>query len=94
MNDVDPVRDLEIIQDELMQKDLQLIDKNIEELEKVIKRTNNKDTIGERDLLLKVKEMYKEKKNVRDNPDWNYKEIDWLNKYIKLHHARSNARRS
>ena len=80
--DVDPVRDLEIIQDELMQKDLQLIDKNIEELEKVIKRTNNKDTIGERDLLLKVKEMYKEKKNVRDNPDWNYKEIDWLNKYL------------
>ena len=58
-----------------MQKDIQLIDKNIEELEKVIKRTNNKDTIGERDLLLKVKEMYKENKNVRDNPDWNYKEI-------------------
>lgn len=80
--DVDPVRDLEIIQEELMQKDLQLIDKNIEELEKVIKRTNNKDTIAERDLLLKVKEMYKEGKNVRDNPDWNYKEIDWLNKYL------------
>lgn len=48
--DVDPVRDLEIIQDELMAKDIQLIDKSIEELEKVIKRTNNKDTIGERDV--------------------------------------------
>ena len=60
--DVDPIRDLEIIQDELMAKDIQLIDKSIEDLEKVIKRTNNKDTIGERDLLLKVKEMYKEKK--------------------------------
>ena len=60
--DVDPIRDLEIIQDELMAKNIQLIDKSIEDLEKVIKRTNNKDTIGERDLLLKVKEMYKEKK--------------------------------
>ena len=42
--DVDPIRDLEIIQDELMAKDIQLIDKSIEDVEKVIKRTNNKDT--------------------------------------------------
>ena len=22
------------------------------------------------------------KKNIRDNQDWNYKEIDWLNEYL------------
>jgi obg-like ATPase 1 len=80
--DVDPVRDLQTIQDELMAKDLQQINRSLEELEKVIKRSNDKDSIGERDTLLKVKEMYKEGKNVRDNPDWNYKEIDWLNKHL------------
>ena len=52
--EVDPVRDLDIIQGELMEKDKVLINKNIEELEKVIKRTNGKAEIEERDTLKKV----------------------------------------
>jgi len=52
--EVDPVRDLDIIQGELMEKDKVLISKNIDELEKVIKRTNGKGEIEERDTLKKV----------------------------------------
>ena len=80
--DIDPVRDLEIIRDELMAKDLQHINRAIEDLEKVIKRSNNKDAIAEKDMLERIKVMYSEHKNIRDNPDWNYKEIEWLNKYL------------
>ena len=80
--DVDPIRDLEIIRDELMAKDLQTIDRNLEELEKTIKRTNDKELKLKKELLEKIKKMYDEKKNIRDNQDWNYKEIDWLNEYL------------
>ena len=59
-----------------------MIDKSLVDLEKVIKRTNDKNLIFERDLLLKIKEMYQEQKSIKDNPDWNYKEIDILNKYL------------
>ena len=76
--DVDPIRDLEIIRDELMAKDLQTIDRNLEELEKTIKRTNDKELKLKKELLEKIKKMYDEKKNIRDNQDWNYKEIDCL----------------
>lgn len=65
-----------------MAKDLQFIDKNLTELEKVISRSNDKNAKFERDVLLKVKEMYKEEKMIKDYPDWNYKEIDILNKYL------------
>ena len=49
--DVDPIRDLEIIRDELMAKDLQTIDRSLEELEKVIKRTNDKEIKLKKELL-------------------------------------------
>ena len=78
----DPIRDLEIIRDELMAKDLQTIDRSLEELEKVIKRTNDKEMKLKKEMLEKIKKMYDEKKNIRDNQDWNYKEIDWLNEYL------------
>lgn len=80
--DVDPIRDLDIIQQELMQKDLQAIENTIEDLDKIIKRKPDKDAIFEKEILEKVKEMYSEDKNVRDNPKWNYKEIDVLNKHL------------
>lgn len=80
--EVDPIRDLETIRDELMAKDLQIIDKNLVDMEKTIGRTNDKELKAKRDMLLKVKEMYDKKQNIRDNPDWNYKEIDWLNEYL------------
>jgi len=79
--DVDPERDLDIIQGELMEKDKVLINKNLEELEKVIKRTNGKPEIEERDVLKKILDLYSKNLNVRD-AEWNYKEVDVLNKYL------------
>ncbi len=80
--DIDPIRDLEIIRDELMEKDLQLINRSLEELNKTIGRTNDKEMKAKRDMLEKIKTMYAEKKNIRDSQDWNYKEIEWLNEYL------------
>jgi len=79
--EVDPERDLEIIQTELMEKDKAYISKNMDELEKVIKRTNGKAEIEERDTLKRVLDLYAKNLNVRD-AEWNYKEIDILNKYL------------
>ena len=80
--DVDPIRDLEIIRDELMAKDLQTIERNLVELEKLIGRKNDKEAIMKKEMLLEIKKMYEEKKNIRDNFDWNYKQIEWLNEYL------------
>jgi obg-like ATPase 1 len=80
--DIDPIRDLEIIRDELMAKDLQCIDRNLPELEKLIGRKNDKEAAMKKELLLEIKKMYEEKKNIRDNTDWNYKQIEWLNEYL------------
>jgi len=79
--DVDPIRDLEIITNELFQKDLQQIAKAVEELTRVISRKNNKPDIEEREILLRCQAMLQDKKPIRDGM-WNGKEIDVLNKYL------------
>lgn len=79
--EVDPVRDLDIIQYELMEKDKANLQKAVEELEKQIKRTDNKDLKEEKATLDKVVEMYDKNINVRDG-QWTYKEIDILNKHL------------
>ncbi len=62
--EVDPVRDLDIIQGELMEKDKTILQKNVDELEKTIARTNNKELKEEKAVLDKVVEMYKNNQNV------------------------------
>jgi len=79
--DVDAIRDLDIIHGELMEKDKAVLKKNLDELEKTCNRTNNKDSKEEKAVLEKVHELYEKSINVRDH-DWNYKEIDILNKYL------------
>jgi obg-like ATPase 1 len=79
--EVDPIRDLDIIQSELMEKDRAMLNKNLEELEKLVNRANNKDAKEEKAVLDKVAELYNQGINVRDH-DWNYKEIDILNKHL------------
>ena len=79
--DVDPIRDMEIITNELFQKDLQQIAKAVEDLNRVIARKNNKPDVEERDLLLRCQEMLGNKIPVRDGT-WNGKEIETLNKYL------------
>jgi obg-like ATPase 1 len=41
-NSVDPIRDMEIINTELVLKDLEYIDNRLEDLDKLIKRNNPK----------------------------------------------------
>lgn len=55
-NSIDPVRDMEIIRDELIAKDLEFIEKRIAELESIMKRgsAESKKAEGTRNLLLKV----------------------------------------
>lgn len=55
-NSIDPVRDMEIIRDELVAKDLEFIEKRIVELESIMKRgsAESKKAESTRNLLLKV----------------------------------------
>ena len=50
----------------------------MEELEKVIKRTNLKPAKDEMECLVKVDALFKQLKNVRDG-EWSAKEIEFLN---------------
>ena len=59
--DVNPVRDLEIITNELFQKDLQHIARVLEELNRVIERKNLKPDKEERDVILRCKTMLEAK---------------------------------
>ena len=52
--EVDPVRDLDTIQGELMEKDKVLIVKHIDELEKTVHKANNKEGKIELEVLKKV----------------------------------------
>lgn len=83
MGDVDPVRDMEIIHGELIAKDIQGLKLKIDETEKIIKRTNAKPARDELEVLLKVDELYKNLKNVRD-AEWTAKEIEILNTHSFL----------
>jgi len=82
---VDPVRDLEIISDELRLKDEETVEKYLENLEKVAKRAA-KDK-AKQDELAFIKRLYDylhvEKKEVRVG-EWKLQEIEWLNDLMLL----------
>uniref|UniRef100_A0A8D2NGI0 Obg-like ATPase 1 n=1 Tax=Zonotrichia albicollis TaxID=44394 RepID=A0A8D2NGI0_ZONAL len=80
---VDPVRDIEIIHEELRLKDEELILQSIDKLEKVAVRGGDKKLKPEYDVMCKIKTwVIDEKKAVRFYHDWNDKEIDVLNKHL------------
>ncbi|XP_078084539.1 obg-like ATPase 1 isoform X3 [Mustelus asterias] len=82
---VNPVRDIEIIHEELRLKDEELIMPIIDKLEKVAVRGGDKKLKPEYDIMCKVKNwLIEEKKHVRFYHDWNDKEIDVLNKHLLL----------
>lgn len=78
--DVDPIRDMEIIHGELIAKDLQNLKTSMDELEKVIKRTNAKPAKDEYEVLQRVEAMLKEGKFVKDG-EWAARDIEWLNNH-------------
>ncbi|GBG59216.1 hypothetical protein CBR_g32232 [Chara braunii] len=81
---VDPVRDLEIVSEELRLKDREMMDKKLEELSKDMKRNpNDKEKKKELECCQKVVEMLEEGKDVRLG-DWKADEILILNKFQLL----------
>ncbi|KAG2459493.1 OLA1 ATPase, partial [Polypterus senegalus] len=82
---VDPVRDIEIIHEELRLKDEELIMPIIDKLEKVAVRGGDKKLKPEYDIICKIKSwVMDEKKHVRFYHEWNDKEIEVLNKHLFL----------
>ena len=76
--DVDPVRDLEIISNELIMKDVFIVDRRLEELKKHLSKNSDEQSKRERDTLLRVKTLLEAKKWVKDE-EWNPNEIEALN---------------
>lgn len=80
--DVNPVRDLEIILDELRLKDLEYLAGAHDKLEKLAVRGGEKKLKPEYDTVTKVKKLLEEdKKHVRFC-EWDSKEIEVLNKHL------------
>jgi len=75
---VDPVRDLDIICEELMLKDIENCDKLIEALERHLKHTKDKLKSAELEVLKKVKDVLGQKKQIR-LAEWKAVEVEVLN---------------
>ena len=81
--EVNPVRDLQIIHDELAAKDRQHLAKRMEDATKVIARTNSKDAKEELAAMEKADDMLKNGKWIKDGA-WSGKEIEILNAHLLL----------
>jgi len=77
---VDPVRDLQIISDELIAKDKQIVDAAVDATQKIVLR-NGADKLKKDELetLLKVQAWLNQSKDVRDG-EWNMKDVDILSR--------------
>ncbi|KAL9617257.1 MAG: hypothetical protein Q9160_007938 [Pyrenula sp. 1 TL-2023] len=80
--DVDPVRDLEIISDELRAKDVEFVEKSLENLVKQTRRGGQslemKKLKEEQATVEKILDMLKDGKDVR-KADWAPKEVEVIN---------------
>ncbi|BAF23120.2 obg-like ATPase 1 [Oryza sativa Japonica Group] len=80
---VDPVRDLETIGEELRLKDIEFVQNKIDDLEKSMKRSNDKQLKLEHELCEKVKAHLEDGKDVRFG-DWKSADIEILNTFQLL----------
>jgi len=76
--DIDPTRDLQIISEELILKDLANVNTRVDALEKVVKRGLDKTKKFNLEVMLKAKKALEEKKDIRELP-WDGTEIQVLN---------------
>lgn len=80
--EVDPVRDLDIINEELRLKDMEQFDKVFEEVERKYCRGGEKKLKAEYEILCKIKKvLIDEKRHIRFG-DWNQADIEVLNKHL------------
>jgi obg-like ATPase 1 len=75
--DVDPTRDLDIIFDEIVLKDLQTVQREIDKLEPIVRRGMDKTKKGDLDMLEVIKGVLAAGKQVRCH-EWNAKEVEFL----------------
>lgn len=79
--EVNPVRDLEIIRNELVQKDLAFCAGKLDESQKKLKAApKDKERKEEVDTLTKVLKMLEEGKTIRSSDDWTAKDVDTINR--------------
>lgn len=82
--DVNPVRDMDIIFEELRLKDEEYVLKTIQHMEKSVIRANDKSRKHEYDTMKKVENVLcVEKKAIRFS-SWDNKEVEDLNKHLLL----------
>lgn len=82
--DVNPVRDLEIILDELRLKDIEYIENVYDKLFKLVERGGDKKLKPEFDTICKVKHLLEEEKGQVRFSEWDAKEIEVLNKHLLI----------
>ncbi|XP_064096327.1 obg-like ATPase 1 [Macrobrachium nipponense] len=82
--DVNPVRDLEIILDELRLKDIEYINNVYDKLFKLVERGGDKKLKPEYDTVCKVKSLLEEDKKQVRFCDWDVKEIEVLNRHLLI----------
>jgi len=75
---IDPVRDLEIVTEELILKDIDAVEKKAEQLGRELSHKKDKKKQQELDTVQKLIECLKEKKQVRLE-DWKANDIDTVN---------------
>jgi len=75
---VDPVRDLEIITEELLLKDIEVIDKHVDATQRSLTHSKDKKKKQELETLLKIQQVLQEKKQIR-LVEWKAADIDVLN---------------
>lgn len=74
--EVDPVRDLEIISDELRLKDIELLNSVVDKVEKNAQRSNDKKLKEEYNILMKIKALLVEEKRHIRFQEWNTSEVN------------------
>jgi len=80
--DVNPVRDMEIIHEELRLKDLEYLNKIVDHMERVVLRGADKTRKFEYDVLKKVQHLMAEEKRPARFGTYDAKEIEELNKHL------------
>lgn len=80
--EVNPVRDLEIISEELRLKDIEFLASVIDKIERTVLRGGDKKLKPEYDILCKIKKVLEEDKHHLRFEDWNANDIEVLNKHL------------
>lgn len=80
--DVDPIRDLDIINEELRLKDVEYFDKIFDECERMYVRGGDKKRKAEYEILCKIKKVLIEEARMIRYGDWNQADVEILNKHL------------